>query len=67
LEHDKDFSIIVIDNCQHLTFILPDKNQQLSTTTLAKQALYYLSHTPSPFCSGYFGDGVLQTTGLGWP
>jgi hypothetical protein len=28
---------------------------------LAKQVLYHLSHTSSPFCSDYFGDGVLQT------
>jgi hypothetical protein len=26
---------------------------------LAKQVLYHLSHTSSPFCSGYFGDKVL--------
>jgi hypothetical protein len=26
-----------------------------------------LSHTSSPFCPGYFGDGVLQTLCLGWP
>jgi hypothetical protein len=25
---------------------------------LPKQVLYSLSHTSSPFCSGYFGDGV---------
>jgi hypothetical protein len=25
---------------------------------LAKQVLYHLSHTSSPFCCGYFGDGV---------
>jgi hypothetical protein len=25
---------------------------------LAKQAIYCLSHTSGPFCSGYFGDGV---------
>jgi hypothetical protein len=31
--------------------------------TLAKQALYYLSHIYSPFCSGYFGDGGLHY----WP
>jgi hypothetical protein len=24
--------------------------------------LYRLSHTSSPFCSGYFGDGVLLST-----
>jgi hypothetical protein len=27
--------------------------------TFAKQALYCLSHTSCPFCSGYFGDGFL--------
>jgi hypothetical protein len=27
--------------------------------TLAKQAFFYLSHTSSPFCSGYFRDRVL--------
>jgi hypothetical protein len=27
---------------------------------LAKQALYHLCHTSSPFCSGYFGDGVSE-------
>jgi hypothetical protein len=32
---------------------------------LAKQALYYLSHTFSPFCSGYFGDGVSWAICLG--
>jgi hypothetical protein len=26
---------------------------------LAEQVLYYLNHTSSPFCSGYFGDGNL--------
>jgi hypothetical protein len=35
--------------------------------TLAKQALYWLSHTTSPFCSGYFGDGVFRTLCLDWP
>jgi hypothetical protein len=33
---------------------------------LTKQ-LYCLSHTSSPFCSGYFGDGVSHTICLGWP
>jgi hypothetical protein len=28
---------------------------------LAKQVLYCLNLISSPFCSGYFGDGVLQT------
>jgi hypothetical protein len=36
--------------------------------SLAKQTLYHFSHTSSPFCSGYFGDGgVSQTICLGWP
>jgi hypothetical protein len=26
--------------------------------TLARQSLYHLSHTYSPFCSGYFGKGI---------
>jgi hypothetical protein len=26
-----------------------------------------LSHTSSPFCSGYFGDQVSGTICLGWP
>jgi hypothetical protein len=33
----------------------------------AKQALYPLSHIYSPFCSGYFGDGVSWTAYSGWP
>jgi hypothetical protein len=28
--------------------------------TLAKQVLWHLSHTSSPFCSGHFGDGGLS-------
>jgi hypothetical protein len=32
---------------------------------LTKQALYHLSHTSSPFCSGYFGDGGLANYLLG--
>jgi hypothetical protein len=31
------------------------------------QALYHLSHFCSPFFSGYFGDGILQTVCPGWP
>jgi hypothetical protein len=34
---------------------------------LAKQVLYHLIHSSSPFCSGYFGDRVLQTICPGWP
>jgi hypothetical protein len=35
--------------------------------TLAKQAFYDLSHTSSPFCSGYFRDGISQSICPGWP
>jgi hypothetical protein len=34
---------------------------------LAKLALYHFSHTSSPFCSGYCGDGVSHTSFPGWP
>jgi hypothetical protein len=34
---------------------------------LAKQLFYHLSHTSSPFVSGYFGDGVSKSICLGWP
>jgi hypothetical protein len=34
---------------------------------LAKQVFYCLSHRSSPFCSGYFEDGILGTVCLGWP
>jgi hypothetical protein len=30
----------------------------------AKQVFYCLSHTSSPFCSGYFGDGVTELFAL---
>jgi hypothetical protein len=34
---------------------------------LAKQALYHLSNTSSPFCFGYSGDGGLMTICPEWP
>jgi hypothetical protein len=34
---------------------------------VAKQELYCLSHTSSPFYSDYFGDRVSQTICLRWP
>jgi hypothetical protein len=33
----------------------------------AKQVLYCLSQTSSPFCSSYFGDEVSRIVCLGWP
>jgi hypothetical protein len=45
-----------------LGFILNTVEQTKKDLTrdfaLTKQALYHLSHTSSPFCSGYFGDRV---------
>jgi hypothetical protein len=35
--------------------------------TLGKQALYFLSHDSSPFWTGYFEHGVLQTVCTVWP
>jgi hypothetical protein len=34
---------------------------------LAKQVLYHLSHTSSPFCSGYFGDVEMGSHELFFP
>jgi hypothetical protein len=34
---------------------------------LAKQELYYLRHTASPLCSGYFGDEGSWASCLDWP
>jgi hypothetical protein len=34
---------------------------------LAKQEFNHLSHNSSPFCSGYFRDGVSRTICPGWP
>jgi hypothetical protein len=38
-----------------------------SGLTLHSRSFYHLSHTSSPYFSGYFGDGVLQTICPGWP
>jgi hypothetical protein len=32
---------------------------------LTQQVLYHLSHTFSPFCSGYFEDGISPAIRLG--
>jgi hypothetical protein len=32
-----------------------------------KETLFCLKHASSPFCSSYFGDGVLRSIFLGWP
>jgi hypothetical protein len=49
-------------------FMIPDLLVCLFWTqgfALAKHVLYHLSHTSSPFCSGYFGDGGLENYLLG--
>jgi hypothetical protein len=33
---------------------------ELRSSRLQCRRLYHLSHTSSPFCSGYFGDGGLS-------
>jgi hypothetical protein len=33
---------------------------ELGSVLVVKQVLYCLSHTSSPFCCGYFGDGGLE-------
>jgi hypothetical protein len=40
----------------------PHLAQVLFGFALAKQVLYGLSHTSSPFCAGYFGDGVSKSS-----
>jgi hypothetical protein len=40
----------------HSFFFLVGLEFELSAYTLAKQVPYHLSHTSSPFYSGYFGD-----------
>jgi hypothetical protein len=39
----------------------------LAKQVLAKLVLYCLSHTSSPFWSGYFGDSMPYTVFPGWP
>jgi hypothetical protein len=40
-------------------FFLVIRGFELRAYVLARQELYHFSHASSPFCSGYFGDGVL--------
>jgi hypothetical protein len=40
---------------------------ELKSFMLAYKELYHVSYTYSPFCSGYFGDGVLRTICLDRP
>jgi hypothetical protein len=52
-------------NCQ--VFSLSVSLSLTLFTCKAGVVLYCLSHTSSPFCSGYFGDGgVSHTICLGW-
>jgi hypothetical protein len=59
-----DFLPLYISYCSFFYFWLyQDLNSGLC---FARQVLYHLSHSSSPFCSGYFGDRVLlfAQTGL---
>jgi hypothetical protein len=49
----------------YLLFLLGLEFEPMSSS-LQNRLLFHLSHTSSPFCSGYFGDWVLQTISLGW-
>jgi hypothetical protein len=44
---------------RYATFLLVGLEFELKAFALAKQVLSCLNHTSSPFCSDYFGDGVL--------
>jgi hypothetical protein len=48
-------------------FFLIETGFWTQVLTLPNQALYHFSHTTSPFCFGYFGDGILWTICPGWP
>jgi hypothetical protein len=45
--------------CSSFLFWDEGLNSRALSFVFAKQALYHLSHTSSPFCSGYFEDGGL--------
>jgi hypothetical protein len=47
-------------------FSLGETGVRTQGFALAKQALYHVSHTFSPFCSGYFGNVVSLTICPGW-
>jgi hypothetical protein len=48
---------IVIISCVHIQhFFLFLVGLGFELRLLAKQLIYHLSHTSSPFCSGYFGE-----------
>jgi hypothetical protein len=49
-------------NCFFFFFFFGVTGVSTQGFTLAKQALYNLSHTSSPLCSGYFGDGSLSNS-----
>jgi hypothetical protein len=48
-------------------FFLVGLGFEVRAIKFAKQMLYCSSHASSPFCSDYFGDGVLRTICLCWP
>jgi hypothetical protein len=60
--HYFDSSIQLKKKKEHLfIYFLVDLGFELGASGLQnRQALYHLSHTSSPFCSGYFGYGSLE-------
>jgi hypothetical protein len=53
LAHGTQWQTIVTLSC----FVFSEVGVCILGFALAKQALHHLSHTSSPFCSGYFGGG----------
>jgi hypothetical protein len=49
------------------SFFLMGLGFELKELHFANQKLYHMSHTSSPFCSSYFGDGDSRTICPGWP
>jgi hypothetical protein len=50
------------EHTRHFLFLfLVGLGFELRACTLARQVVSYSSHFTSPFCSGYFEDGALQT------
>jgi hypothetical protein len=76
LKHNKIYYDLNLQNLIKYPLFLIDEtgvstqvgvSTQAGVSTPALQEFYYLSYTASPFCFGYFGDGVSQTIFPGWP